>query len=329
MKRRSFIASGAAGACGVGRVPSAFAQARSDALLKWVVGFAPGAGSDTVARTIAQFVGRGLDVPVIVENKPGAAGGIAAAAVARAPADGNTVLTVDNAMMTSIPFLYEKIGYDPARSFTPLVMIGTLPFVLAVPAQRGVADAPALFRQLRARSGALSYGSPGIGSPHHLATEMLLESIGATALHVPYKGVAPLVTDLLGGQLDFALLGVAGALPHFRSGGLRPLAIGRAARLPELSRVPTLREAGVEKFDATAWQMVVAPSGTPPPRVTELTAALRKALADPEVRSRLAAMGVELDTEPLLTRAGGLRAYLDGEIGAGRDLIRRRGIKVE
>ena len=329
MKRRSLLASGAGGACGMVRIPLAAAQARPDALLKWVVGFAPGAGSDTVARTIAQAVGRGLKVPVIVENKPGAAGGIAAAAVARAPADGGTVLTVDNAMMTSIPFLYEKIGYDPARSFTPLAMIGTLPFVLAVPAQRGVDDARALFQRLRARPGALSYGSPGIGSPHHMATEMLLESIGATALHVPYKGVAPLVTDLLGGQLDFALLGVAGALPHFRSGGLQPLAIGRAARLPELPKVPTFLEAGVEKFDATAWQMVVAPSGTPEPRVTELTAAIRQALADPEVRQRLIAMGVELDMDPLLARAGGLRAYLDGEIRAGRDLIGRRGIKVE
>jgi tripartite-type tricarboxylate transporter receptor subunit TctC len=253
-----------------------------------------GGATDVWARVIAERLGQVLGQKVLVDNRPGAGGTLAAELVAHAPADGYTLLAGDVGTYALYPQLYRKLAYDPVRDFTPVTLTARQLLVLAVPRESALASVPALLAQARERPGALRYGSPSVGSPHHLAMELLQQRAGIQLTHRPYRAGAQLTADMLAGQLDLAFLDLPSALPHLRSGWLRGLAIVAPQRLPYLPELPTLEESGLAGFEAQVWQGLVVPAGTPAAVVSRLNAAYAQVCAEPAVQRRLAMIGIEL-----------------------------------
>jgi tripartite-type tricarboxylate transporter receptor subunit TctC len=270
---------------------AAGAQAQyPDRPVKLVVPFTPGTGIDILARVFAQKLQERLKTSVVVENRPGASGNIGTEAVAKAPADGYTLLMTATTLVQSA-VLHKTVPYDP-RAMTPIgiAAIGNLALVAhpSVPA-RNVAELVAL---ARAQPGRLNYASPGNATPHHLAMELLKQHFGLQLVHVPYKGTAGAVTDLLGGQIQLMFLPVHVALPQVQSGKLHMLASGGAQRAPATPEVPSLAEAGVKDIDVDIWYALLGPAGLPRPVVTLLNAELAAILRDPEVRAGLLKQGL-------------------------------------
>jgi tripartite-type tricarboxylate transporter receptor subunit TctC len=262
--------------------------------IRLIVPMPPGGGTDAWARVIAERMGRELGQKVLVDNRPGAGTMIGAELAARAPADGYTLLVGDIGTYALNPHLYRKLAYDPVRDFTPVTLTSRHLLVLAVPRKSDIASVQALVERARAQPGALNYGSAGIGSPHHLAMELLQQRANTVLRHIPYKGGAPLTADMLAGLLDVAFIDLPSALPHLRSGWLRGLAIAAPQRLPDLPDLPTLAELGHGGFEAEAWQGLMAPAGTPPDVVARLNAAYARVCLEPEVQRRLSSIGIEL-----------------------------------
>jgi len=257
-----------------------------------VIPFAAGGPTDVVARLIADRMSQLMGQPFVVEARPGGGGAIAAEAVARAAPDGYTLLigtATTHAVNPSIPG--RKLPFDPITSFVPIAQVARVPIVLAVNPSLGVSDLRAFIALVRARSGQLNYGSSGTGSMGHLASVLLLEQLGVSATHVPYRGSAPMITDLAGGQLHFASDALASAVPFVKDGRVRALAIATPERAKALPDVPTFAEAGLSGYQAYTWNVFFAPAGTPTTIVDSLNAALNKAVAEPAVASRLEEMG--------------------------------------
>ena len=231
--------------------------------VRLVVGFAAGGPSDIVARTFADHAAKGLGQPVIVDNKPGANAVLAAEAVARAKPDGHTLLAAAT-NHTMIPALYTgRIKFDAVSSFTPVCTLASSATVLVVGPSMPVKSVKELLERLRAKPGAATYATPGLGSSPHLATETFRKLTGTDMVHVPYKGAAPAVTDLLGGQVDLSFATVGSVLPHLKSGKLTGLAVASRQRSALLPDVPTFEEAGVKGFVVDTWYGLLAPAGTP------------------------------------------------------------------
>ncbi len=262
--------------------------------IRLVVPMPAGGGTDVWARVIAERLSQVLGQRVLVDNRPGAGTTIGAELVARAPADGYTLLVGDIGTYALNPHLYRKLPYDPVRDFTPVTLTARHLLVLAVPRKSELASLQALLERAREQPGALAYGSASVGSPHHLAMELLQQRNGIRLRHVPYKGGAPLTADMLAGQLDVAFIDLPSALPHLRSGWLRGLAIAAPQRLPELPELATLEELGQTGFEAQAWQGLVVPAGTPAAVVARLNAAYAQVCREPEVQRRLSQIGIEL-----------------------------------
>jgi len=262
--------------------------------IRLVVPMPAGGGTDVWARVIAERMGQLLGQRVLVDNRPGAGTMIGAELVARAPADGYTLLVGDIGTYALNPHLYRRIPYDPVRDFTPVTLTSRHLLVLAVPRKSELTSVQALVERAREQPEALVYGSASAGSPHHLAMELLQQRSGMRLRHVPYKGGAPLTADMLAGQLDAAFLDLPSALPHLRSGWLRGLALAAPQRLPYLPELPTLAEAGYPGVETQAWQGLVAPAGTPPAVVARLAAVYAQVCSEPEVRRRLSMIGIEL-----------------------------------
>jgi tripartite-type tricarboxylate transporter receptor subunit TctC len=257
-----------------------------------VIPFAAGGPTDVVARLIAERMSQLMGQPFVVEARPGGGGAIAAEAVARAAPDGYTLLigtATTHAVNPSIPG--RKLPFDPITSFAPIAQVARVPIVLTVNPSLGVSDLRAFISLVRARSGQLNYGSSGTGSMGHLASVLLLEQLGVSATHVPYRGSAPMITDLAGGQLHFASDALASAVPFVRDGRVRALAIATPDRAKALPDVPTFAEAGLNSYQAYTWNVFFAPAGTPTTIVDSLNAALNRVVAEPAVASRLEEMG--------------------------------------
>lgn len=264
--------------------------------MRIIVPFTPGGSSDVLARAIGLELSKALNQPVVIENVPGAGGSLGAEKVARSPADGYTLLMGHIGTLGVNPSLYPKLGYDPVRSFAPVAWIARVPNVLvvnpAVPAQ----NLRELIALAKARPGHLAYGSGGNGSAAHITMEFLKLQTASSFLHIPYRGTAPSVNDLLGGQVQVLFTGIPALLPHIKSGRMRALAVSSPRRLALLPDVPTVAESGVagtKGFEADQWYGLVAPAGTPPEVVALLNQHVNKALSSEEVRSRLAAEGAE------------------------------------
>lgn len=281
------LAAAAALAC----VPTAVhSQAYPSKPVKILVGFAPGGAMDIVARTIGQKVSTGLGQPVVVENKPGAASNIAIRQLIDSPPDGYTVMLVANGL-TANPFLYTQAPFDPNADVVPITLVARLPVVIAVGATSGLKTLKGLVDASKAKPASVSYGSPGSGSTPHLAVEAFARAAGISLTHVPYKGGAPAITDVLGGQLPMVAVNAVEVLPHVKAGKLSVLATLSAERVPTLPDAPTIAESGFAGFEASVWHALVAPRGTPAAVVERLKAEVHKALADPEVKERLAGLG--------------------------------------
>ena len=258
--------------------------------VKVIVNFPAGGAADQLARALSQPLQEALGQPVVIDNRGGSGGNIGGDAVAKSAPDGYTLLMSSGGMVSVNPHIYPKMPFDPAKDLVPVAATARVLVYLVVRADSPVKDFAGLLADLKAHPGKRSFGTPGNGSSPHLATEMMKSQTGTFALHVPYRGAAPALTDLLAGQIDFAFdPGIA--VPHIKAGKLRLLAVGSPARSPLFPDVPTLHELGVKGFDADTVFGLYAPAGTPAAIVDRMNAEVNRALALPAVKERILALG--------------------------------------
>ena len=290
-----------------------------------VVPFPPGGPTDVLGRLLGQSLAESLGATVVVDNKVGAAGNIGVDAVAKAAADGSTIGIIPAGNIAVNPTLFPALPYK-ASDLAPVTMLATVDNVLVVNAEQVPAKNVRELLDLAAKKpGTLSYASPGAGSQAHLAGALLELSTGVQLLHVPYRGIAPAVTDLVGGQVSMMFAPLQTALPHIRSGKLRALGIASQKRSPLLPDVPTIAEQGVAKFEAVSWYALMVPAATPSDVVDRLSAATVRLLAAPETRAKLAAQGMD--------PGGGtpqeLAATIRAESARWSEVVRKQNIKPE
>ena len=261
--------------------------------IKVVVGYAAGGAVDAVARAVGQALSTSMGQPVVVENKPGAGTNIAVKYVIAAEPDGYTLMLAANALAANMA-LYQPAPFDAERDLVPVSLVGRVPVVIAVNAQTGPASLARLIEAAKAKPGSVAYATPGNGSTPHMAIEFFERAAGIQLMHVPYKGGAPAITDVIGGQVPLVAVNALEVLPHVKSGRLKVIAVlspGRSAMLPD---VPTIAESGFPGFEASVWYGFVAPAATPKPIVAKLHAEVQKALETKEVRERMTAVGGEV-----------------------------------
>jgi tripartite-type tricarboxylate transporter receptor subunit TctC len=306
------------------QTPTGPGQAFPSRPLRLIVPFPPGGSTDILARALAQKLGEDLGQPVVIDNRGGAGGTIGAEAASKAAPDGHTIMMGHLGTLAVAPGIYRKLGYDPVKSFAPVALMALVPSVLVVnPAVLDVKSAAELIAVARANPGKLTYGSGGLGSSSHLTTEYFKLATGTDILHVPYKGIGPMLTDLVSGQISMGLNGAPAVMPHVNAGRLRALAVSSAKRLEALPQLPTLAEAGVPGFEASGWYGIVAPAGTPRAAVERLNAEVRKIVATPELKARL-------DNEGATAAAGTpeeFGAFIVSEIDRWGAVLRKAGIQ--
>ncbi len=305
---------------------TAFAQAAYPSKpIKWIVGYPPGGGTDYLARTVATQMAEQLKQPIVIDNKPGAAGMIGADAAAKAEPDGYTVFTADNGILVYNPALYKKISYNPERDFAPLGLIARVPLIVVAAPSANIKTAADFADNLKRNPGRLSYASPGNGSPHHLAMELLKNQAGLFVVHVPYRGTGPMLTDLMAGRLQCAAVGAPALLQFIKAGRLNCIATGTTARLPQLPDVPTVAEQGYKGFEMTQWYGLLAPARMARANIDKLEAEAVKA-----VRSRLVGEKLGQDTALAVgnTRAE-FEAFIRQEQARWKPVIARAQIKPE
>jgi tripartite-type tricarboxylate transporter receptor subunit TctC len=270
---------------------SGAARAQAARPVRLVVPFTPGGSTDILARALAPKLQAALGQNVVVDNKAGAGGSLGAAEVAKAEPDGNTLLMGHIGTLAVNPSIYPKLAYDPLKSFAPVAWVARVPNVLVVNAASPAKSIKEFIDRARANPGRLTYSSGGNGSAAHITFEYFKLKTKVFMLHIPYRGTAPSVTDLIAGQVDATFTGSPAVLPHIKSVRLRALAVSSPQRIAALPDVPTMAESGFPGFEADQWYGIVAPAGTPPERITRLHAEINKALALPDVAQQLAAEG--------------------------------------
>lgn len=259
--------------------------------VKVVVASVPGSAPDVLARLLAESLGPALQQPVLVDNKPGAGGAIGVDSVAKAPADGHTLVIGHDGTMAMNAVINTKLPYDPVKDFVPVSPLGFNEFVLVVHASVPASNFTQLLAHAKARDGKMSYGSAGQGTPNHVIMEQLAKASGFSAIHVPYKGGPAATQDLVGGQIEVMISGISPALPHIRSGKLVAIAVPQAVRSKVLPEVPTLGEF-LPGFAVKSWFGIFAPAQTPTAVVARLNREIRAALEQPELRNRLQQQGI-------------------------------------
>lgn len=304
----------------------ALAQDYPSKIMTLVVPYAAGGPTDAMARTLASTIKPILGQTMIVENKAGAGSNIGAEYVARAAPDGYTLMFGTSAPLGINLYLYPKIGYDPFKSFAPVIQVGYLPNVLVVHPSLPVKDVQELFAYAKANKGKLSFASSGSGASSHLAGEMFNMQAGTDIMHVPYKGTGPALNDLVGGQVSMSFTDVLTALPFIESGKLRVLGVTTLKRSRALPDVPTLAEQGLKNFDASVFFGIVVPAGTPQPIIDKLNGAFIKVLEDPAVKDRLQKQGLE---PPKDHTAAQLASYMKSEAEKWREVIKVSGARVD
>ncbi len=318
--RRTLLAAPAAAAAAPSR---ATAQAFPNRPIRIISPYAPGGFNDVLSRLIGQKLGEALGQTVVVDNRPGANTIIGTGLVARAEPDGHTLL------MAALPFVVNpslyRLPYDPIRDFTPVALITTVPNVLVVHPSLPVHTVRELIEYAAANPGKLTFGSVGTGSSYHMAGELFKTLTGVDMLHVPYRGSAPAMTDLLAGRFEVFFANLVSVIPHIRSGRLRALAVTAPERSSVLPELPTIAEAGVPGFNASSWYGLVGPAGMPGEVVERLNGAINAITAMPAVRAQLLRDGAE----PLSGTPAEFASTIAEGIRLWGDVVRRRGIKVE
>ena len=304
-----------------------FAQAQPfpNKALRYIVPVSAGGGSDLVGRTVSERWARALGQTIVVDNIGGGGGAIACQTTAKAAPDGYTLLQGYVATHGTSPATRSKLPYDPIKDFTPVGMIGATPNVLVVNSALPVNNVKEFVAYLKAYPAKVSYGSAGQGSLTHLSMELFKQAAGSFMVHLPYRGIAPAFTDLLGGQTQAMFPGLAAALPHIRSGRVRPLAVTGTARHPVLKDVPTMIEAGFKGFDAQQWYGVVGPAGLPAPVLKTLNDTLNSVLMGADLRDKLAAEAVE--PQPMTPEA--FAAYIKADIARWTAVAKDRKIDLD
>jgi tripartite-type tricarboxylate transporter receptor subunit TctC len=288
-----------------------------------VVPYAAGGGLDLIARLLAQKLTEKTGQSFFVENRLGAGGVIAANSVAKATPDGYTILAGSSTQLAIQVTLHKKLPYDPASDFVPLALVSSVPFVLIVNSSLPVHTAGDLIDLARAKPGQLSFGSSGVGGPPHLYMELLKSMTGTQMTHIPYKGTAQAILDVVAGRVPILMSDVAPAVPLLKAGTVRALGVSSTTRVAALPDVPPIAENGVPGFDAVAWLMLVAPAGTPKPIVDKLHDDLKAIVANPDTQHRLVDLGViPIDTPPV----DELRAYVKSEIVRWGKVVEQAGI---
>jgi tripartite-type tricarboxylate transporter receptor subunit TctC len=269
------------------------ATAQDNRPLEWVVGYAAGGGSDMVARTVAEALGKALGRPIVITNKPGAATNIAAESVAHSKDYGNVMFSADFATLAANPTLFSKLGYNAERDFAPVGLLAHFPMLLVVHPSVPAQNWKEFVAWVKTQPDGVNWASAGAGSPHHLAGELLRERSGLKLSHIPYRGAAPAVQDLLGGQVSVAMMDSASVLQYVNSGKLRAIGVASPQRHKVFANVPTLQEQGLTGFEACAWQGLVVPTGTPPETVASFSKALQTALDSTLVKARFQTLALE------------------------------------
>jgi tripartite-type tricarboxylate transporter receptor subunit TctC len=325
LKRRTFLAAGAA----VGLLSlaplAAQAQAFPTKAITIVVPFSAGGTTDILARVIGQYMSKDLGQPVIVDNRAGAGGNIGAQAVARAAPDGYTLLMGTVGTHAINQSLYKKMSFDPIKDFAPLSRVALVPNLLVANPSQPFKNVKEMIAYAKANPGKVTFGSSGNGSSIHLSGELFKHMAGVDMQHVAYRGSAPAVTDLLGGQIAVMFDNMPSAIGHVKSGKLRPLAVTTPKRSPALPDVPTIAEAGVPGYEATSWFGLLAPAKTPAAVVTKLNASILKALADPEVKKKLAEQGAE----PYGEKPDQFAAFIQSETAKWGKIVKQSGATAE
>lgn len=317
--RRAFLAGAALALC------STLAAAQDDKPIEWVVGYAAGGGSDIVARTVAAEMSKTLGRTIIINNKPGAATNIAAEYVAKSRGTGNILFTADFATLAVNPFLFAKLSYSAEKDFLPVGMLARFPLFLVVAPNVPAKNWKEFSAWAKAQKDSVPYASAGAGSPHHLAGELLQQRSGLKLQHVPYRGAAPAVQDLLGGQIPVAFVDSASVQQYLTSGKLRAIGVASNKRLATFPEVPTLAEQGLTGFEASAWQGLVVPASATPAQVDVLSRALQSALASTEVKARFQTLSLEA----LPGTPAQMTAFVTAERQRWGALIRDNGIHLD
>lgn len=324
MDRRHFLAAMTATAAAP-FASQAQAQNWPDQAIRWVVPYPPGGGTDVLARTVAEAMRQSLGQTIVIENKPGASTNIGAQQVATAKPDGYTIMSADNAVLAYNEHLFSKLPFSPEKDFTYVGGMSRFPLALVVNPAFEAKTLQEFLAYARANPGKINYASPGNGSPHHLAMEMFKARTGTFLTHIPYRGAAPAVADVMGGQVPCMFLDLASGLPIIQSGKVRALAIGSAQRMANLPQLPTLAEAGVANSEVFAFQGILAPRSLPAPITQRLNAELNKALASPPVVKRMQDFGMEA----LPGTPEQFRAMARAEARRWGEIIQKAGIKLD
>ncbi len=268
-------------------------QAYPSKTVRILVGFAPGGSTDIVARLIAQEMTKNVGQQVVVDNRPGAGGNIAAELTSKAPPDGYTLFACTTGVFAIQPFLYSKLPYDPEKGLTPVTQTGSLPYIIVVHPSLPVKNVRDFIAFAKARPGQINYASSGIGTASHLSAALFASAAGISMVHVPYKGTGNAMSDLLGGQVVLLFDQPVSSLPQVQAGKLRVLGISSGTRFSTLKDIPTIAEQGLPGFEAISWSGICAPGGTPKPIVDRIYSEVAKVLKVPEIRDRLLRDGIE------------------------------------
>jgi tripartite-type tricarboxylate transporter receptor subunit TctC len=323
--RRHILAGGAASAIALACPAMARAETYPSRNITLVVPFTPGGSTDILARLLGQRLEAALKVPIVVESRPGAGGSIGVGSVARSPADGYTLAMGHIGTLAVNPALYSKLQYDSLTSFEPVSGIANVHNMLVVHPDVPAKTLQELIGYAKQHPGKLNYASGGIGSAAHIAMVALADSAGIAMTHVPYRGTAPAVTDLLGGRVQLTFTGAPNLIQHVEAGKMRALAVSGSSRLKAAPDVPTVAESGLPGFEASQWYGILVPSGTPKAVVARLNAEIKTAMAAPEIGERLSLEGAEVWTNT----PAEFRDHIAREIVRWGDLVRRAGIKSE
>jgi tripartite-type tricarboxylate transporter receptor subunit TctC len=323
--RRRLLAATAA-LCVGGVVLPAAAQSYPSKPIRLVVPFPAGGGTDFFARTVGARMDETLGQAIVIDNRPGGSTIIGAENVKNSSPDGYTVLLGDLGTYALNPSLFRKLPYDPANDFAPVTLTGRFVLTIAVnPSVMNVSSIKELIDAAKKEPGKINYASPGTGSPHHLAMELFARDAGIKLTHVPYKGAAPALQDLVGGQVGVMMVDIAAGLPHIKGGKIRVLGTATPSPVAALPGVPTIASAGLPGFEAWAWQGLAVPRGTPPDVIAKLRDGYVKAVNDPAVRAKL----VEAGIEPLVSTPQEMASYMSAETAKWAKVIKEANVTLD
>jgi tripartite-type tricarboxylate transporter receptor subunit TctC len=305
-------------------VTRARADGYPDKPIRLLVAFPPGGPSDVLARIVGQQLNQELGQSIVVDNRPGAGGNVAAEIAAKQTPDGYTLLIANNSILAANAFLYKRLSFDPLTDFAPISLIGRQPNILVVSPSLGAGSVAELIALAKAKPGQLNFGSSGIGTAAHLAGELFRLRAGIDIVHVAYPGIAPALTDLISGQIQLVFATSVAAIPFLKGGTLKALAVTSVQRSSVLPDLPTMQQAGLADFDATTWHGMVAPAHTPAPIIDQLNKATVGALRQPDVARRLAGLGVDV----VGSTPAAFATYIKAESIKWGDVIRRAGVHI-